>query len=64
MDGEEGLRTWLAIFGEPLLRALGDRRERFFTDMESACRALRREEAGVAWWDIDYVRLRFVATVG
>jgi hypothetical protein len=65
MDGEEGLRTWLTLFNEPLLRALGDRRESFFTEMEAACRAdLRREDAGAPFWMIDYVRLRFAASIG
>jgi trans-aconitate methyltransferase len=64
MAGEEGLRTWLALFSEPLLQTLGARRELFFTEMESACRALRRADAGRPCWDIDYVRLRFVASIG
>jgi trans-aconitate methyltransferase len=64
MDGEHGLRTWLALFSEPLLRALGDRSERFFTEMEAVCRAaLRREDDAGPRWDIDYVRLRFLATI-
>jgi trans-aconitate methyltransferase len=64
MEGDHGLRTWLALFSEPLLRALGDRRERFFTEMEDACRAaLRREDDTGPRWEIDYVRLRFVATI-
>ena len=65
MEGDDGLRTWLMLFGEPLLRALGERRERFFTDMEAACRpALHRADGGRSRWDIDYVRLRFAASIG
>jgi trans-aconitate methyltransferase len=65
MDGDHGLRTWLTLFNEPLLRALGDRLPRFFTEMEAACRAdLHRTSDGLSHWDIDYVRLRFVATLG
>jgi hypothetical protein len=65
MEGEDGLRSWLALFSEPLLRALGDRRERFFTEMEAACRsALRREDETGPRWELDYVRLRFLATLG
>ncbi|HVR02345.1 MAG TPA: methyltransferase domain-containing protein [Polyangia bacterium] len=65
MEGDHGLRTWLALFSEPLLRALGERRERFFTEMEAACRnALYRDDGGHARWDIDYVRLRFAASLG
>jgi trans-aconitate methyltransferase len=64
MEGEHGLRTWLTLFSEPLLRALGDRRERFFSEMEQACRpALRHEDEAGPRWDIDYVRLRFVAEI-
>ena len=64
MEGEQGLRTWLALFNEPLLRALGERRDAFFGEMEAACRAaLRHEEGGQPRWDIDYVRLRFVASL-
>jgi trans-aconitate methyltransferase len=64
MEGEQGLRTWLTLFNEPLLRAVGDRRERFFSEMEDACRAaLRREDESGPRWEIDYVRLRFVATL-
>jgi trans-aconitate methyltransferase len=64
MEGEHGLRTWLTLFNEPLLSALGERRERFFTDMEDACRAaLRREDETGPLWEIDYVRLRFAATI-
>jgi trans-aconitate methyltransferase len=64
MAGEEGLRTWLALFSERLLHALGDRRETFFARMEDACRpALYRNDADGPRWDIDYVRLRFVATL-
>ena len=64
LDGEAGLRTWLTLFCEPLLRALGDRRERFFSEMEAACRAAlyRVDDAGPAWI-VDYVRLRFLATI-
>jgi trans-aconitate methyltransferase len=65
MEGDHGLRTWLTLFSEPLLRALGDRRELFFTEMEAACRAaLHHNDAGLSRWDIDYVRLRFVASLG
>ena len=65
MDGAQGLRTWLTLFNEPLLRALGERQERFFSEMETACRAaLRRDDGGLPRWDIDYVRLRFVASLG
>jgi trans-aconitate methyltransferase len=64
MAGEEGLRTWLALFSERLLHALGDRRETFFARMEDACRpTLYRNDADGPRWDIDYVRLRFVATL-
>jgi len=63
MDGEAGLRTWLSIFSEPLLRALGDRRGEFFADMEASCAALRREDETGPRWEIDYVRLRFLATL-
>jgi len=64
MEGEAGLRTWLTIFAEPLVRALGDRSEQFFSEMEATCRdALRREDAAGPRWDIDYVRLRFVAGI-
>jgi trans-aconitate methyltransferase len=65
MMGEEGLRTWLTLFGERLLRSLGERRETFFARMEEACRAaLYRHDADGPRWDIDYVRLRFLATLG
>jgi trans-aconitate methyltransferase len=66
MDGEQGLRTWLTLFNEPLLRALGDRRERFFAEMEDACRAALHHDdgGGASHWDIDYVRLRFAASIG
>ena len=65
MEGDEGLRTWLTLFNEPLVRALGERRERFFSEMEDACRAaLHRTDGDRSRWDIDYVRLRFVATLG
>jgi len=64
MEGEHGLRTWLTLFSEPLLRALGDRRESFFVEMEQACSAsLRREDQTGPRWEIDYVRLRFLATI-
>jgi trans-aconitate methyltransferase len=64
MEGENGLRTWLTLFSEPLLRALGDRREGFFIEMEQACRAaLRREDQTGPRWEIDYVRLRFFALI-
>jgi len=64
MEGDDGLRTWLTLFSEPLLRALGERRELFFTEMEAACRnRLYRDDGGPAW-DIDYVRLRFAASIG
>lgn len=63
LAGEEGLRTWLTLFGERLLRGLGDRRETFFARMEDACRAaLYKDDTDGPRWDIDYVRLRFVAT--
>lgn len=65
MAGEEGLRTWLGLFGERLVAALGDRRETFFQRMEDACRAsLYAHDADGPRWDIDYVRLRFLATLG
>ena len=63
MDGEQGLRTWLTLFNEPLLRALGERRERFFAEMEAACRAALHRDGAEPHWDIDYVRLRFVASI-
>jgi len=65
MDGEHGLRTWLSIFDQTLVQALGDRAERFFTEMEDACHpALYRRDADGPCWMIDYVRLRFAASIG
>ncbi|HTA21277.1 MAG TPA: methyltransferase domain-containing protein [Polyangia bacterium] len=65
MDGEHGLRTWLTIFDEKIVRALGERAEEYFVEMESACRAdLFRHDAEGPCWMIDYVRLRFNATIG
>jgi trans-aconitate methyltransferase len=64
MAGEDGLRTWLALFNAHLLRDLGDRRETFFSRMEESCRpALYAQDADGPRWDIDYVRLRFLATL-
>jgi trans-aconitate methyltransferase len=64
LDGEHGLRTWLQLFSEPLLRALGPRRETFYAEMETACRAaLYRDDATGPRWELDYVRLRFLATL-
>ncbi|HSZ84351.1 MAG TPA: methyltransferase domain-containing protein [Polyangia bacterium] len=64
MDGEHGLRTWLSIFDASLVRALGDRAERFFVEMEDACRAaLYVRDAQGPCWMIDYVRLRFAAGI-
>jgi trans-aconitate methyltransferase len=64
MAGEEGLRTWLSLFGERLVAALGDRRETFFQRMEDACRAaLYKPDADGPCWVVDYVRLRFLATL-
>jgi trans-aconitate methyltransferase len=65
MAGEHGLRTWLTIFDERLVRALGSRAERFFVEMEDACRpALYARDADGPCWMIDYVRLRFAASIG
>jgi trans-aconitate methyltransferase len=63
MDGEHGLRTWLSIFSEPLVRVLAERRDAFFTEMEAACAPLRRDDATGPHWLVDYVRLRFLATI-
>ncbi len=65
MDGEHGLRTWLTIFDEKIVRALGDGAERYFVEMEDACRAtLYAHDAQGPHWMIDYVRLRFAASIG
>jgi trans-aconitate methyltransferase len=65
MQGAHGLRDWLTLFSRPLLDALGDRRDVFFSEMEAACKgALFRPAADGPSWDIDYVRLRFLATIG
>jgi trans-aconitate methyltransferase len=65
MDGAHGLRTWLSIFDASLVRALGDRAEAYFAHMEDACRAaLFRDDAQGPCWMIDYVRLRFAASIG
>ncbi|HVZ74259.1 MAG TPA: methyltransferase domain-containing protein [Polyangia bacterium] len=66
MDGAGGLRAWLTIFSAPLMAALGasgDRRDVFFSLMENACASLRRDDAAGLRWEIDYVRLRFLATL-
>jgi trans-aconitate methyltransferase len=63
MAGANGLREWLTIFSEPLLAALGSRAETFFSEMETACASLRGTSEQGPHWDIDYVRLRFVASI-
>ena len=57
--GEDGLRGWLAMFGEPLLLSVeGEDREAVLASVEER---LRPEQFRDGSWIADYRRLRFLA---
>lgn len=58
-EGEDGLRSWLAMFGESLLAPVeGEEREAVLSAVEER---LRPEQFQDGSWIADYRRLRFVA---
>lgn len=57
LDGEDGLRSWLTQFGDPLLGDLDDRE----TLTSAVVGRLRGERFDGTSWTLDYRRLRFVA---
>jgi trans-aconitate methyltransferase len=60
VPGDDGLAEWLGIFLAPLQRHLGATRWEHFVDFcEHACRPQLRRPDG---WELDYVRLRVVAS--
>jgi trans-aconitate methyltransferase len=60
LDGEDGLRNWLSMFGESFFESVPDReREDIVTAVEDR---LRPEMYREGTWVADYRRLRFVAT--
>ena len=57
--GEDGLRGWLAMFGDSLLAPVsGEEREEVLAAVEER---LRPEQFEDGTWIADYRRLRFVA---
>ena len=62
LEGEEGLRDWLAMFARSTLDAVpAARREEFLRKTEKAARPALSTEGG---WMADYRRLRVVAVRG
>jgi trans-aconitate methyltransferase len=63
LDGPEGLRDWLGMFGDSLLGAVPPaERETVVADVEERLREDLYEES-TATWTADYRRLRFVAVL-
>src|SRR5262249_29872567 len=62
LEGPDGLRGWIAMFGRGVLDAVpADRREEFLRAAEEAARGALFREGG---WFADYRRLRVVAVRG
>ncbi len=60
VEGEDGGRSWLMMFGTPILQAIPtERQEAFLSDLEKRIRPKLYHDG--QWW-IDYRRLRIVAT--
>jgi len=61
LKGEDGLREWLAMFGDSLLASLSpDEQEAVVADVEKRLRGEMYDPAS-GTWTADYRRLRFVA---
>jgi hypothetical protein len=63
LDGTDGLREWLGMFGDSLLAAVpADERAAVVADVEDRLREDHYDPEAEAW-TADYRRLRFVAVV-
>jgi hypothetical protein len=62
LEGEHGLRNWIAMFANDVVgRAPADRREAFLTRLEERLRPVLHRDGT---WQADYRRLRVMATAG